>query len=558
MSTNPVSPGGLLLVPSAIEVPDQLRLDVGPIPTGMIPLDGQPMLEHLAEAYNDYDLTRVVAVGESVDLIMNYVSRSSYQWRVVDVSETSSLGETVYTALDALDVDDRFDRSLYINFADTLVSPLRPVTDHSVVSYQERDRSYRWTTFEIDDGRIANPTRKNKRTPGSPKACFTGQFGLENANLFYQALQETSDETSCGIDYFYRGLLTYLESTEYELYEPDSWLDVGHLDTYHRAKKRFLNAREFNDLKTNGKNVLTKRSDDPLTLIDEITWYNNIPTELQPYLPRIYDYSTDREDPYLKIEYIGYPLLSDLQLYASHGQHIWDNIFQRLFSLHREFQSFTVDACTTSIQQALREIYIEKTRRRLERLRDDDRFQPFFDAPSVQINGTSYPSLNNILDGLEDVVIGSGLLRRDSLSVIHGDLCFPNVLYDPRNEILKLIDPRGRFGQFDIHGDPRYDFAKLRHSVVGHYEHLINGQFEVSSESVPAEASYTIYTTEAQDRREDRFDSFLSTETDGDVSAIKLIEALLFLSMVPLHGDSFDRQQCMLAQGIEKITPYMY
>lgn len=79
MSMNPVSPGDLLLVPSAIEVPDQLYLDVGSILTGMIPLDGQPKLEHLAEAYSDYDLTRVVAVGESAESIVNYVSRSNYQ-----------------------------------------------------------------------------------------------------------------------------------------------------------------------------------------------------------------------------------------------------------------------------------------------------------------------------------------------------------------------------------------------------------------------------------------------------------------------------------------------
>jgi len=257
------------------------------------------------------------------------------------------------------------------------------------------------------------------------------------------------------------------------------------------------------------------------------------------------------------MEYIGYPSLSDLQLYGSHRQHIWDDVFHRIFSMHREFQSFTADASTASIQQSLKDIYLNKTQRRLTRIQNDNKFQPFFDAKTVQINGVSYPSLGEILTRLDDVVSSSKLLTRDSLSIIHGDLCLPNILYDPRNEILKLIDPRGKFGEFDIYGDPRYDLAKLRHSVVGHYEHLINGRFEANGELGTPELSYNIYTTDGQNQRKKGFDSVLLTETDADLETIKLIESLLFLSMVPLHSDSCERQQCMLAQGIEKFTPFM-
>jgi len=547
----------ILLVPSAIQVPDELRLDVGSIPTGMIPLEGKPMLEHLANAYSDYDLTRIVAVGESADSIQKYISRSDYEWTVIDVSNTSSLGETVHDALDALNTDDRQGRSLYINFADTLISPLQTVNTQNIISYKNRERTYRWTTFEIEDGHIINPKRKNRRDNKSPKPCFTGQFGLVDADAFYRVLNEMSPQTNFGPDLFYRGLLSYLESSNYKLYEPDSWLDVGHLDTYHRAKKRFLNAREFNELENHGKNVITKRSDDTEILINEIRWYNEIPTQLQPYLPRIYDYSTDSENAYLKMEYIGYPSLSDLQLYGSHRQHIWNDVFHRLFNMHHEFQTFTADASPKSVQQSLKDMYLDKTKRRLARLHDDARFQPFFEANTVNINGESFPTLSKILDELEDVVEGSGLLSRNSFTIIHGDLCLPNVLYDPRNEILKLIDPRGRFGEFQIYGDPKYDLAKLRHSFVGHYEHLINDQFAASSNLNMPQISYDIYTTRAQEHRENRFDSMLTTETNVALKDIKLIESLLFLSMVPLHSDSYERQLCMLAQGIEKFTPYI-
>lgn len=547
----------LLLVPSSIQVPNELYLDVGSVPTGMIPLKGKPMIEHIAEAYDDFDLTRVVTVGESANSIREHVKRSNYEWTVIDTSGSSSLGETVYTALDAFNANNGANRSLYINFADTLISPLPPNNDRDVVSYQIRDRTYRWTSFEIESKRIVNPKPKNEHVRGDPQPCFAGHFSIAEPNGFYQKLRETPRRIGSKLDYFYRGLLSYLESSEYELYEPELWLDVGHLDTYHQAKKKFLNTREFNKLENHGKNTIIKRSDDSTTLINEITWYNAIPTELQPYLPRIYDYSTETKDPYLKMEYIGYSSLSDLQLYGSHGQHIWEDIFQRLFNMHREFQSFTADASATSIQQALEAIYLDKTHRRLNQLHENDRFQVFFSESSIEINGESYPSLSLIQDRIGNVLTDSGLLTRESLSIVHGDLCLPNILYDPRNEILKLIDPRGEFGEFDIHGDPRYDLAKLRHSFVGHYEHLINERFEVNSELDAPKIGYNIYTKDEQIQREKRFDLILDEETGADLEIIKLIEALLFLSMVPLHNDDYKRQLCMLAKGIEKFTPFM-
>jgi hypothetical protein len=224
--------------------------------------------------------------------------------------------------------------------------------------------------------------------------------------------------------------------------------------------------------------------------------------------------------------------------------------------MYREFQAFTADTNLSSIEESLKEMYIDKTKRRLADLRDDNRFQSFFDTKTININGKDYPSLDKLINELNDIVTESGLLSRESLTIIHGDLCLPNILYDPRNEVLKVIDPRGKFGEFDIYGDPRYDFAKLRHSFVGHYEHLINNQFQVNGNLESAEITYNIYTTEAQNQRESRFDSILAAQTDTDVEIIRLIESLLFLSMVPLHNDSFDRQLCMLAQGIKKMYPH--
>jgi len=66
--------------------------------------------------------------------------------------------------------------------------------------------------------------------------------------------------------------------------------------------------------------------------------------------------------------------------------------------------------------------------------------------------------------------------------------------------------------------------------------------------------SYTIYSEERHDRREELFYSLLESRYPDTVEQIAAIESLLWLSMVPLHNDATDRQKIMLSQGIEKYN----
>jgi aminoglycoside phosphotransferase len=503
------------------------------------------------------DVSRIVAVHEEADTIEQYALKSDYEWHIVDVGETTSLGDTIATALKSLESADLTGRRLYLNFGDTLVSPIRRIDGIDYISYKEVDRTYRWTTFRTENGKVGQIWPKYETKNDGSQSTFVGQFGLTDAGDFLSYLSDSKAWRDQTLPRFYAALLAYLDSKEYELHTPETWYDVGHLDTYHRTTKEFLNAREFNELQVDTKNVITKRSEDSRTLTNEIEWYQQIPTKLQPYLPRIYDCSTDLSEAYLSMEYIGYPSLADIQLYGSHGQHIWNGIFHRIFDLLSDFGRYSPDPESEAITEALEEIYLTKTRRRLDQLRECPAFEEIFASDYILINGNAVPSLDNVLMQLGTVVRRENLFEQESMSIIHGDLCLPNILYDPRNEILKLIDPRGEFGKFTIYGDQRYDLAKLRHSFAGHYEHLINGHYNASWSAADSEISYDIQISDAQQRRTVRFDSVLKERTDTPLREVKLIEALLFLSMVSLHPDSHKRQLCMLAQGLEKITPYL-
>lgn len=94
-----------------------------------------------------------------------------------------------------------------------------------------------------------------------------------------------------------------------------------------------------------------------------------------------------------------------------------------------------------------------------------------------KFNGSNGVSLTTILEDS----ISNLPTNTEPQSVIHGDFCFSNILYDFRAEEVKTIDPRGMTpnGEQTIYGDIRYDVSKLSHSILGLYDWIIAGYYHM-------------------------------------------------------------------------------
>ena len=78
--------------------------------------------------------------------------------------------------------------------------------------------------------------------------------------------------------------------------------------------------------------------------------------------------------------------------------------------------------------------------------------------------------------------------------------------------------------------------------------------FDVDFDLKHTNINYTI-----QDRKRDYniYKIFIETfknEIGNDLKKIELIEALLFLSMIPLHGESINHQMVMLGTGLDILN----
>ena len=228
--------------------------------------------------------------------------------------------------------------------------------------------------------------------------------------------------------------------------------------------------------------------------------------------------------------------------------HQWKQIFDRIRFVCHDLRRYKIS--DKNVILALEDMYLVKTIQRFDRLRKDVRFSDFFTCP-IYVNGKKYKSLNAIVEILNKLIPGM-LYDVKEFNIIHGDLCFANMMIDNNFSFIKVIDPRGKFGFFDIYGDFRYELAKLFHSVDGKYDYIIKDLFvlDYSNDKI----NFTILD---KDREFDLFNVFteiFKNEIGGDLKKIELIEALLFLSMIPFHGENFNHQLVMLGTGLEILN----
>jgi hypothetical protein len=130
-------------------------------------------------------------------------------------------------------------------------------------------------------------------------------------------------------------------------------------------------------------------------------------------------------------------------------------------------------------------------------------------------------------------------------------LCFSNILFDVTNQIIRLVDPRGSFGVKGIYGDPRYDVAKLRHSVSGLYDFIVADMFDLSESSEGFAGRF--YTGSTPAAVTPLFDVMLE-RAGYKLDEIRLIEGLLFLSMLPLHRGRPAPQLMMYLTGLTLLN----
>lgn len=532
-----------LLILSATLISEELQQYFGRLPSSMVPSQNRPALNYIYhEHLNHYDNIYIV-VKEEYQYVSEFLVHSQYRIKPIILPHLGNLADSLIHGLTQIASEER---AVTILFGDTYIPYMtHHFKDKDVLLYAHTNDSERWTVIEQEAGGKLRFIDKERLTYRKYYPVVIGSFHIIHPLRLLQLLQSPSDSKR---SMFYQALEMYYNERSTELVYVDNWVDFGHSDKYFEQKRR-VSARAFNEVQVYpDQNVVIKRSTHIKKFIDEINWFLQLPKPLSDVVPVIHYYSLDPDQPYVKMDFYDMLTLHEIFIHGNHSVERWRQILQQLKQINHRFQQYTQ---TPSAQtKTLRyQMYVTKTLQRLTTFKESGQIDA--NEPLV-INGKTYPSLETYMGCIEAVTQQEGILTDQQFNVVHGDFCFTNILYDLQTNKVILIDPRGSFGVSGVYGDNHYEWAKLAHSIEGCYDLIIADRFNV--ENIGNNIMYTIHRHSIHEQIKTLFyETIVPSELQRQV---RLVEALLFFAMLPLHADKPRRQYVMLCRAVELFDEF--
>lgn len=508
----------------------------------MIPVNGKPVISWILNDLIEKGIRSVIVVlKETNTRLRTFIDRNyrhNLQVTYVTLSSSESIVHSLFEGLKA----GQSQLPTRVILGDTLIRDSYPA--HSdYIFVQEVNDSQRWCVADVSIyGTVTGYHDKQPHVP-RPHFAVCGHYTFSNTGLL---IDSTAVCYASQKKQLSDVLLSYQQKQPVTAVKAEQWFDFGNIDNLLKAKQQLLQSRFFNSLSIDPLlNTITKISEFDEKLRHELQWYKLLPAHLRVLTPRIISEEIINNRLHLVQEYYGYPTLSELFLYSDLDEEQWESIFMKLFALNGIFRQHT--ASPDAMDAA--DLYLTKNFARLEAARAEPYWNILLQQEEIFFNGKKLINFH----GLEHEVRTrlQQLADNSSCTILHGDLCFSNILYDTSNQIIRLIDPRGSFGKPGIYGDPRYDIAKLRHSVAGGYDYIVSDLFELEENNGHFEGA--IFKNENAPALSHLFDAILQ-QHGYILPDIRLIEAMLFISMVPLHKDKPQRQKMMYLTGLEQLN----
>jgi len=508
----------------------------------MIPVNGKPVISWIIEDLIRKNVKEACIVLLTENLHLKEFLLRAFQNRIrlqlVELVASSSILHSLHAAFAYCE----YDIPTQIILGDTLIKDSFGSND-DFVYVAPVDDSNRWCIAVCDsNNEIITLLDKQDDIP-KPHLALCGYYYFTQTEFLREQLQATISKGKRQISDL---LLAYQRKYKIKAVKSSQWYDFGNIDNLINAKQRLLQSRYFNSLTIDPVlNTITKISDFDTKLRNELNWYKQLPKPLQVLAPRIISEEEINGKLNLVQEYYGYPTLAELYIFSDLGIDNWRSVFKRLLALHQTFREYP---CQLS-KAILQSIYWEKTMKRIEKLCENLYWKNLLTRNEIIFNNIVLKNFFPLSNQLREAI--QKLAEDTSGCIIHGDFCFSNILYDLNNQIIRLIDPRGSFGETGVYGDPRYDMAKLRHSIVGNYDYIVSDLFEISETETGFEGS--IFTDHNHEKLATEFDNIL-LDFGYKPKEIALIEGLLFISMLPLHQDKPERQKMMYMQGLQLLN----
>jgi Phosphotransferase enzyme family len=518
------------LITSAATINAEMAAEFGALPPAFLPVGNARLFARQAELLAKRVDRVVLSLPQSfvpADCDFQLIQKAGIE--IVHIPDGISLAESVLLSIIACAADDQ---PLTILHGDTLFLSADDFPTEGF-SVHRRDHPYPWAAAnELS----CSPAivRTDLSGDAASGALVSGLFAFRHSTAFLKCLSRHKDDFVAALNDYAAGHGGFRA-----VRDCGEWLDFGHLNTYYDSRRLLTTERAFNALDIR-QNIVTKTSRQTQKMVAEAHWFENLPAGLRRFVPAYLGRMEDGAGYRLDYEYLC--PLNDLFVFGALPPQIWRRILVSCEGFLAECRRYKPDAASPHWHA---ELYGGKTTRRLyEYARGAD-----IDlGAGWRLNGRPLPSLREIM---ETALANIAPMTAADTGLMHGDFCLSNILFDFRRGSIKLIDPRGYIepGTPAIHGDTRYDVGKLHHSICGLYDMLVAGYFDIGRHGA-YEIDFHVPQLERQAQVRAQFEEIVCGSDAARLRTADAISILLFLSMLPLHGDRPERQLAFLANAL--------
>lgn len=477
----------------------------------LVRIGSKPAIAHIIESYSK-GTAFVITLGYFGNQVRDFISLAYPDLNVeyIDVSPYEGPGSSLGVSM--LKASGELQCPFIFHACDTLINGIVPAPDKNWVGVIRGSDTAQYSSWTMHEGKL----QFHERGAIDADYIHIGLVGIHDFHLFWNTLErlikvdptgQTLNDCRVIADMIDKGV-------PFEVVEFATWYDIGNVAALQIARREAGSSEDDLDkideavfifdtfvIKFFSDSTLVKNRAERGMLLDGFVpsmegvagnfyRYRFVPGELYSHVVQPADFKK---------------FLTWIQTKFWKEEHVVEE---------------------SDFSAACRAFYYDKTKKRIAKFLEANNLK---DTEHV-INGEKIPSLEEMLKKVDFDSLSQGLQSR-----FHGDFILDNILKTDKGYC--LIDWRQDFGGLTQSGDRYYDLAKMNHNLTVNHRIINKNLFsvQVSEKNVLVDILRPSTLVECQAIYLD----FLR-EQEYDVQKVKILTAIIWLNMAPLHHHPFN------------------
>jgi NDP-sugar pyrophosphorylase family protein/mannose-6-phosphate isomerase-like protein (cupin superfamily) len=486
----------------------------------LLPINNRAIISHIIDKFpKEYEF--IIAIGYKGDSVREYCELAfpTHKFTFVEIDNVDGISSG--PGYSALQCKELLQRPFYITTCDCLIDSPMPHLDGNWLGIQPTSYPEKYSTVQLSGNDIIGYSNKNEN---GYDMAFIGLAGIWDYEVFWEQLETNILEGEI--------VSAFKIPSNYPTFKSKKlkWLDTGNLDDLNKTKE-YLNDKPLSLQKDNSE-ITYKEGNTFIKFTPNKSVLNNRiirAKKLGNKIPDNFKYTNN---------FISYKWQEGNTLYEI-------DMFEVYVKFLEELKSNISTQIPNSIEH-IKKFYVDKTNERLNLFIDKTNTNYYVE--SHNINGIDYPSMKSIFSKIDFKQFDSNPFYM----VFHGDLQFDNIVYNLGQKKFTYIDWRESFGGYTSAGDIYYDLAKMYGGCIIPYDKMKNEDnitFVQGDYSV--KYSYNVSTDLTKFKAV--YEEWI-VNNGFDLNKVKLLTAIIFLNMSPLHDGKFGNM--LWFKSIEMLYDY--